>query len=139
MPLGQIRIPAENSKYGLPKQRFLTVYHYCLQYPEWEDEYQALKAGTGISAVNYDGMPHGSNVGDPTSADAMRLADLDMKMQKIRDGVHEVAPDLYQWLLKGVTEGRPFWYLHDVMRMPCEKDVYYDRRRKFYFLMAKRI
>ena len=115
------------------------MYHYCLQYPEWEDEYSVLKANTGISAVNYDGTSHGSGIGDPTSSDAMRLADLDMKMQQVKDAVHEVAPELYQWLLKGVTEDRPFWYLKDVMKIPCEKDMYYDRRRKFYYLMAKRI
>ena len=75
--MGQIRIPKEGGKYWLPKQRFLTVYHYCLQYPEWEDEYNALRSAIGVSGVNYDGMPHGSGVGDPTSADTIRLADLD--------------------------------------------------------------
>lgn len=136
--MGRIRIPQESSKYWLPKQRFLTVYHYCLQYPEWEDEYNALRSAIGVSGVNYDGMPHGSGTGDPVSSDAMRLADLDMKMQQVKDAVHEVAPEIAPWLLKGVTEDRPFWYLHDVMRMPCEKDMYYDRRRRFYFLMASK-
>ena len=137
--MGQIRIPKEGGKYWLPKQRFLTVYHYCLQYPEWEDEYNALRSAIGVSGVNYDGMPHGSGTGDPVSSDAIRLADLDARMKQIRDTIMEVAPEIALWLLKGVTEDRPFWYLHDVMRMPCEKDMYYDRRRKFYYLMAKRI
>ena len=137
--MGQIRIPKEGGKYWLPKQRFLTVYHYCLQYPEWEDEYNALRSAIGVSGVNYDGMPHGSGTGDPVSLDAIRLADLDARMKQIRDTIMEVAPEIASWLLKGVTEDRPFWYLHDVMRMPCEKDMYYDRRRKFYYLMAKRI
>ena len=137
--MGRIRIPAGSSKYWLPKQRFLTVYHYCLQYPEWEDEYNAIKASMGSKAVNYDAMPHGGGTGDPTSSEAMRLADIDMKMQQVRDTVYKVAPELYQWLLKGVTEDRPFWYLKDVMNIPCERDMYYDRRRKFYYLMAKKI
>lgn len=137
--MGKIRIPAESSRYWLPKQKFLTVYHYCLQYPEWEDEYGVLKASTGISGIDYDAMPHGNSVGDPVSEEAMRLADLDMKMQQVKDAVHEVAPELYRWLLKGVTEDRPYWYLHDVMRMPCGKNQYSEIRRKFYYLMSKRI
>ncbi len=137
--MGRIWIPKESGKYWLPKQRFLTVYHHCLQYPEWKDEYQALQSSIGISAVNYDGMPHGSGVGDPTSSEAIRLADLDAKMKLLEDTVMEVAPEIYQWLLKGVTEDRPFYYLHDTMRMPLERDAYYERRRKFYYLMAHKL
>ena len=137
--MGKIWIPKESGKYWLPKQCFLTVYHHCLQYPEWKVEIGILRASLGAGGVNYDGMPHGTGISDPTSSAAMRLADLDMKMQQVKDTVYEVAPEIYQWLLKGVTEDRPFWYLHDMMRMPCEKDMYYDRRRKFYYLMAKKI
>ena len=46
----------------------------------------------------------------------------------------------HQYLLKAVTEENvTFKYLKTVMNIPCEKDMFYDRRRKFYFLLSKKI
>ena len=95
--MGRIWIPRESGKYWLPKQRFLTVYHHCLQYPEWKVEINVLRASLGISGVNYDGMPHGNGTSDPTSSAAIRLADLDGKMHKLEDTVREAAPDIYRF------------------------------------------
>lgn len=139
IPLGRIWIPRESGKYWLPKQRFLTVYHHCLQYPEWKVEINVLRASLGIGGVNYDGMPHGNGISDPTSSAAIRLADLAAKMKQLEDTVRDAAPDIYRWLLQGVTEDRPFWYLHDQEGMPLERDAYYERRRRFYYLMAQKL
>lgn len=137
--MGEIRIPKKGSKYWLPKQQFLTAFHYCQQFPDWEKDYRQLVKEAGISAVPSGRTPRGSDAGDPTGAAAVRLAEIERKMKIIRDTAQEVAPEISFWLLEGVTKNRPFWYLHDVMHMPCERDMYYDRRRKFYYLMAKRI
>ena len=139
MPMGKVWIPARKSKWWLPKQRMLTVYHYCLQYPEWEDTYRALGGGSGIRGVTYDGMPHGTGVGNPTEAAALRTAEVSMKMQKLRDTVQEVAPDIYLWLLKGVTEGVSYEYLKSVMGIPCGHNYYWEKRRQFYWTMSQRM
>lgn len=72
--MGRIWIPQGSGKYWLPKQRFLTVYHHCLQYPEWKVEINVLRASLEVSGVNYDGMPHGNGISDPTSSAAIRDA-----------------------------------------------------------------
>ena len=47
--------------------------------------------------------------------------------------------DLYQYLLKAVTsEDVTYRYLKMIMRIPCGKKMYYDRRRKFYWLLDQR-
>lgn len=137
--MAEIRTPAKNSKYYISKQKFLTARHFCLQYSEWRDEYSALSRGD-ISGINYDGMPHGSTVGNPTEAKAMRMAELSRKITMVEQTALEAGEEIADWILKGVTsEDATFRYLKMVMSIPCEKDMYYDRRRKFYWLISQKI
>lgn len=137
--MADIRTPAKSSKYYISKQKFLTARHFCLQYGEWLDEYRALESGS-ISGINYDGMPHSSTVGRPTEARAIRMAELSRKIELVEQTAVEAGEDIAKWLLKGVTsEDATFRYLKMVMGIPCEKAMYYDRRRKFYWLISQKI
>ena len=137
--MAEIRTPVKSSKYYISKQKFLTARHFCLQYSEWRDEYKALSSGN-ISGIDYDGMPHGSTVGNPTEARAIRLEELSRKISLVEQTAIEAGEDIAEWILKGVTsEDATFRYLKMVMGIPCEKDMYYDRRRKFYWLISQKI
>ena len=47
---------------------------------------------------------------------------------------------LSSYILAAVTnEDVTYNYLKMVMGIPCERDMYYDRRRKFYWLMSQRM
>lgn len=47
----------------------------------------------------------------------------------------ETDPYLYSYILKGVTEEKPYTYLKTTLGMPCGKDMYYDRYRRFFWLL----
>lgn len=133
------RVPTKKSKYYVPTQKYHTTRSFCLQYREWMDEYNALAEG-GMKAIIYTGMPHGSGSGNPTAEAGERMAVLSKNIKLIQDTVTEVAPELYKWLLKGVTERDvSFDYLKQVMSIPCERDYYYDRRQKFYYTISKKL
>lgn len=130
-------------KYKLSKHEFYMAYHYALQFYEWQSEYNNL---IGIRGVNCDNeRVDSSGAGDPTSTVAMRRAILREKMDLVINTAKETDPYLYPWILKAVThESVTFKYLktapHDGdISIPCEKDMYYDRRRKFYWLLAHKI
>ena len=58
-------------------------------------------------------------------------------MQKIEQTAIEAAPDFYQWLLEGVTtDYATYRYLRDAKGMPCGKNMYYEGRRRFYYLLS---
>ena len=59
-------------------------------------------------------------------------------MEIVEKACKNAGEEIYMWLLLGVTEGLPFYNL-ELKGIPCGKDMYYDRRRKFYYLMAKSI
>lgn len=130
---------SKKNKYWISKHRFYEIEHHCLQYKEWKDEYLALST-QGIKGVDYDGMPHGTNVSNPTENVGMRMAMLKDKIDLVEKTAEEADPSLAKYILKAVTnEGISFNYLKMVMGIPCEKDMYYNRRRKFYWLMSQRM
>jgi len=44
---------------------------------------------------------------------------------------------LHRYILKAVTEGLSYTYLRTRMDIPCGKDMYYDRYRKFFWLLSQ--
>ena len=90
-------------------------------------------------AITYDGDKVQTSGGyDACSEAAMRRYALAKKKQLVEDTVREVAPEIYEYLLLGVAYGVPFWKLQE-KGISCEKTMYYERRKKFYYLLAKKI
>lgn len=124
----------KSNKYYLPKHRFYELYHYCLQYPEWLDEYNSIAQ---LSAVNTEGQP-GSGTGDPTFTKAERRLELITRIEEIRKAAAAADRQLAKYILLAVTkEGTSYNFLHAVHGMPCSRKMFYDRRRKFYWIMDK--
>lgn len=125
-------------KYDISKHRFGEVYHYCMQYNEWKDELK-YKIDTVQSAEVSD-MPKADGNSDATARLAERRVELQRKCELIEQTAYEADSQIYPYILKAVTnEGITYNYLKMVMNIPCGKKMYYDRRRKFYFLMSSKI
>lgn len=130
--------PMNEKKYGISKHKFLQVYHFCMQYNEWKDEL-AYKTDT-VKGIQLSDMPKGAGYGNATEDLAIRRALLCRNVELVEQTCMEADGELYQWLLKAVTnEGVGYTYLKEFMGIPCGKKMYYDRRRKFYWLMSKKI
>lgn len=43
---------------------------------------------------------------------------------------------LYNYILKAVTEELSYTYLKSKLKIPCGKDMYYDRYRRFFWLLS---
>ena len=131
------RILSEKNRYHLPKEEFLTVLHFSQQYPNWEQELRTTPDTS--KAITYDGEKVQTSGGyDACSETAMRRYEVERKKKLIEDTVREAAPEIYEYLLLGVAYGVPFWKLQE-KGIPCEKTMYYERRKKFYYLLAKKI
>ena len=135
--MGKVR-PLNNKRYEISKHRFYELYHHCLQYNEWKDE---LRYTTDtVKSIQISDMPHGSGVGNPTSNLAMRRVMLSDKVDLIENTAKEADADIWQYIVKDVTnENISYTYLSQIMNIPCGKNYYYDKRRKFFYLLAKKI
>lgn len=124
-----------NNKYYISKHRYYELKHFCLQYHEWKEDYNRINAIKGINTkkevVDY------TYISDNTCDLAIIASDLSSRIDLVERTAYEADPDLMKYILKAVTENVSFSYLQSVMNIPCGKDMYYDRYRKFFWLLSK--
>lgn len=130
--------PINETKYNISKHRFLELYHFCMQYQEWKEELKYLV--DTVKGIDCSTEIKGSGTGNATEQLVIRRSELRKKCELIEQTAIETDPDIYQYLLKGVTAGyASYKYLKEVLGIPCGKDMYYNRRRKFYWLLSKKV
>lgn len=126
-------------KYALSKHEFYVAYHYALQYKEWIRERMAIESSQ-LQGMKYDTDKVQTSGGVDQMPDiAERAIRLDKQIQTIVSAAKEADEDLVAWILAGaIEEGMTFYKLQQ-KGIPCGKKMYYDRRRKFYYLLSKKI
>lgn len=124
------------NKYWIDKHRYYELKHFCLQYPEWKKAYADYSELYASSAM-FERRRNHNIPSDITSKYATKKAELKTKLDLIENAAIEADEDLYEYILKGVTEGLSYTYLKAKMEMPCGKDMYYSRYRKFFWLLSE--
>lgn len=125
-------------KYGISSHRFLELYHYCMQYNEWKEELK-YKRDT-VKSISINDMPMTGNRNNQTEELVIRRTELSRKCEIVEQTAIESDENIYSYILMGVTnEGVTYKCLKEKYKIPCGKDMYYDRRRKFYYLLSKKI
>ena len=123
------------NRYWINKHRHYELKHFCLQYPLWKQEC-SMYSSPSISSSMADRMPSSNVPGDPTAKWVMRKAYYQERIKLIEDIAKETDRYLYEYILKAVTEELSYTYLKTKMGIPCGKDMYYDRYRKFFWLLS---
>ena len=124
------------NKYHIDKHRHYELKHFCLQYPTWKKEYVDLDS-LGLASSMGERIPMTNLPGDPTAKRAIIKAQLNERIEMIEKIAKEADNFLSQYILKAVTENLSYTYLKTKMDIPCGKDMYYDRYRKFFWLLSK--
>lgn len=124
------------NKYWIDKHRHYELKHFCLQYPNWKREYAALD-NPSTSSYSIDGTRTSDIPSDPTCRSALRKAYYSERMRLVESIAREADYELYSYILKAVTEELSFTYLKTKMNIPCGRDMYYDRYRRFFWLLNK--
>ena len=123
--------------YWISRHRYYELKHFCLQYPEWRKAYLALEDMSKAAAVKIERESSTNEYSDPTAKFALRMTEYSKKMKLIEDLVIEADEDLSDYIFKAVTEGRSYSYLKAKLEIPCGRDMFYDRCRRFYWLLSK--
>lgn len=128
--------PLNEKKYNISNYRFRELYYFCLQYNDWVKE---VRENRLLSSIE-QGEVRGSSIGRPTESSGIRNAELTRRIELIEQTAIEADQGIYQYILLAVTnEGYTFNYLKMMKEMPCEKDKFYHGRRRFYYLLAKKL
>lgn len=120
-------------KYEISKYRYRELKNFCLQYNEKKQQLAALR---GLGAVTYNNEPHGSGISNPTAAKAERAQQLARDIDLIEQTAMEVDSVNYDSLLANITATNlPYEYLSSA----CGRRQFYQNRRKFFFLLDKKL
>lgn len=125
------------NEYRIEKHRYYELKHFCLQYPSWKRAYNSISL---IGGTTYDFIGSNSDCdrrSDITSRLAERRLGYNDKIQLIEKIAQESDPYLGDYILKGVTEQISYNQLKMRFEIPCGRDMYYNRYRRFFWLLDK--
>lgn len=124
------------NKYWIDKHRHYELKHFCLQYPSWKRAYAEFEDPSMplsmIERVSTSNLP-----GDPTAKRAIMKTHYLERINLVEKVAMETDKYLCDYILKAVTENLSYTYLKSRLNMPCSRDMYYDRYRKFFWLLSE--
>lgn len=126
---------SRRNKYWIDKHRYYELKHFCLQYPLWKKAYIELCT---VMRKNPDvnAYIHGSEVIDSTADIASARVYFSSRMGLVQSIAMEADDEIGNYIFEAVTKGLSFDTLKTVYEIPCGKDLYYDRYRKFFWLLS---
>lgn len=127
---------SEKNKYYIDKHRYYELKHFCLQYNEWKKAYANCSEAI-LFASGFEKEPCSNVPSDITAKYGMMKAHYDRRIKLIEKTAMEADDFLYPYILKAVTEGLSYTYLKTRLDIPCGRDMYYDRYRKFFWLLSE--
>ena len=125
---------SKRNRWYISKERYLELYYFCLQYREWKQAYVELEE-KGIGCTSIIKISEDDEIHDPTGDTAVYMVILEEKMKLVRSVAASTDEVLGPYIFKAVTEGLSFTKLKTIYEIPCERDMYYDRYRKFFWLL----
>lgn len=126
---------SKKNKYWIDKNRHYELKYFCLQYPIWKKEILNIYKSKSSSIV--ERTPSSNLPGDPTGNHVATKIYYSSKIDLIERIAKEADGYLHKYILKAVTEGYSYVYLKSRLKIPCSRDVYYDRYRKFFWLLSQ--
>lgn len=126
---------SEKNKYFIEKHRYYELKHFCLQYNEWKKAYANCNESI-IFTSNLEKTSSSNVASDLTAKYAMRKVYYGDRIKLIERAAKEADDFLYPYILKAVTEGLSYTYLKSKLDIPCGRDMYYDRYRRFFWLLS---
>lgn len=124
---------SKKNKYWVDKNRYYELKYFCLQYPLWKQCYEELD---GVRTSSFEMV----RTSDGMLRDYVALCAEERslyldRMCIIEKAARDADPYLASYILKAVTEGHSYTYLKTVLEIPCSRDTYYDRYRRFFWLL----
>lgn len=127
---------SKKNRYWISKARYYELKHFCLQYPNWKKAYADL-VEYGVSVSNINNEFRSNEISNPTEKIAiMKMYCMD-RIEMVEKAAIETDKYLYKYILLAVTEGHSYVYLKSRLDIPCSRDVYYEKYRKFFWLLSQ--
>lgn len=128
---------SKKNRYWISRHRYHELKHFCLQYPGWRKAYaELLEYGVAVSNITNEFRTN--DISDPTAKIAIMKMNCMDRIEMIEKAAIEADKYLFKYIIKAVTEGHSYVYLKSKLDIPCSRETYYDRYRKFFWLLSQK-
>lgn len=137
---------SEKNKYHISGHKFYELVHFCLQYNDYVKEVKDMDDGY-YSNLIYS-VSKGSYYSNPVEKAVIHRENLLEKIELIEQTAKETSKELEPYILKSVTtevilpNGKVMMAGYDWMKthmdIPCGKDMFYELRHKFFWLLRQK-
>lgn len=134
-----LRTLSTKNKYWLSNAAFYQAYYFALRYQEFKDTLEEM--GDGSRGLSYDPQPHGGSANKSSLEDlAIKRSRISAKVDIIESACRLADAEMYPWLIKAVTNNDVGYdYLRYQLGIPYSRGTFYDRRRKFYYILSHKL
>lgn len=131
---------SEKNEYHISRHRYYELLHFCRQYTEFMAERENILNTCVRPVVTPDKVKAVVSFVEnmPTEKWAMKLADVDDKIKLIEETAIEADDQLSGYILMAVTSGLGFDAMKARYDVPCSRNTFYDRYRKFFWILDQR-
>ena len=117
---------SKKNKYWISKHRYYELKHFCLQYAEWKKAYNLIEEEPLIGEKT-----------DPTGDAGTLRAYYSKKMELVEQTAANSDKELGYFIFLSVTEGCTYENLLLTRDIPCSRGTFYDRRRRFFWILSR--
>ena len=128
---------SKKNPHYISKFRFYELRNYCLQYFEWK---AAIRNADGYKCRSrFIVVPPNTDLVQESYVEKAVITrdDLAIRIRTIELAAEMADKELAPWILKGVTIPASYEYLSAKHSIPCSRDTYYKRYRKFFCILDK--
>lgn len=127
---------SQKNPYYIPKERYLELKYFCMQYPTWRDAYSHLDSlSRRPDDLNlYFGKS--SRYSDPVAQCVIAKQYFMDRIDCVYRAACDTSSEFCGYILRGATENLSYGELVAQMGIPCCQDVYYDLRRRFFYILS---
>ncbi len=124
-----------SNKYWIERHRYYELKHFCLQYPIWK---KVLASLDGLQSIELGReVGNSQNIPKPVEQCVEKRLYYTDRIELVEAVAKQASPDLWRYILKGVTTGISYDCFKARLEIPCCKDIYYDLYRRFFWLLDK--
>ena len=121
---------SKRNKYWISKHRYYELKHFCLQYPEWKEHLRDMSWCKREGRGNREWS-------DTVFGEVCNRERLERQVRLVEKCAYAASSELGSFILKAVTQDLSFVHLQMMDGIPCGKDMYYDRVRRFFWLLSR--
>lgn len=127
---------SKKNPYYIERERYYELKHFCRQYPIWKKAYDALD-GLSRRPADLELFSKPGQTSDPTARCAEAREYYSTRMEMVEKCAKEASPALYKYIMSYATYGDAYSVLKMRDHIPCNKEMFYDIARKFFWLLNK--